>query len=271
MAIVFLNGSYLEESDASLSIQDAGFLYGEGVYETLRTENGKVAQVSAHLDRLKASAQVLSIPLPPLETLALWLQEAVDRNGYWDQGQESRLRLTVSGGLHDFDENSVAPTILITVSPLMPNGALKQNGIAVITFSIERFLPEIKTTNLLPALLARRAMRQAGAEEVLLVDHENNVTEGSITNLFQVKKGVLITPKEHILPGTTRDRILEKAHQLGIPFLEQSVSKVQLLESEELFVCNAPRGILPVVEVDGVSIGERCIGPITLQLMDHFN
>ncbi|EKD93628.1 MAG: hypothetical protein ACD_28C00108G0021 [uncultured bacterium] len=270
MAIVFLNGRYLEESDASFSIWDAGFLYGEGIYETLRTEGGKVAQVSAHLNRLKASAQVVCIPLPPLEELEAWLQETVDRNAYWDQGNESRIRLTVSGGIHDFDQNSSQPTILITVSLLPDSSVASMDGISVITFVVERFFPEIKTTHLLPALLARRAMRRAGAEEVLLVNHEGFVTEGSITNVFQIKEGVLITPKDHMLPGTMRDRILEVARELKISVLESSILKSEILRSDELFVCNAPRGILPVVRVDGVLIGEGKVGPITHRLMDRF-
>ncbi|KKT76084.1 MAG: Aminotransferase class IV, partial [Candidatus Peregrinibacteria bacterium GW2011_GWA2_44_7] len=183
---------------------------------------------------------------------------------------ESRIRLTVSGGIHDFDQNSSQPTILITVSLLPDSSVASMDGISVITFVVERFFPEIKTTHLLPALLARRAMRRAGAEEVLLVNHEGFVTEGSITNVFQIKEGVLITPKDHMLPGTMRDRILEVARELKISVLESSILKSEILRSDELFVCNAPRGILPVVRVDGVLIGEGKVGPITHRLMDRF-
>ncbi len=267
MVIVYLNGKYLDEQKAFVSIYDAGFLYGEAVYETLRTRGGKVENVEAHLKRLEQSARTVGIAVPARAVLRKALQGVVDRNDFGKKGQgEARLRLTVSGGMHGFDDDSVTPTVLITAVPLPEMSRVKSRGVSAISFRVERFMPSIKTTHLLPTLLARRAMRKAKAYEVLLVDHRGFATEGSISNFFWVKGKKLYTPKSNILAGTTREQVFAAARRLKIPVIERDVRLAALYAADELFVCNAPRGIVPVVRLDGRRIGGGKVGEATKKI-----
>ena len=268
MAIVFLNGRYLDEREARLSVNDAGFLYGEGVYETLRTVGGEVLNVDAHLERLSRSAKMVGIPLPAGKKVADWLQKVVDKNGFWKKGKESRIRLTISGGIHAFDELPVKPTILIQVQPLVEVSRVKLAcGVSAISYSTERFMPQFKTTHLLPALLARREMRKAKAYEVLLLNAKGQVTEGSISNVFLVRRGRLITPKSCLLKGTTRYRILQLAKRLKIVVSKKDFRLASVYGADEVFICNAPRGIVPIVKVDGKRIGNGKVGKVAGLLM----
>ncbi len=271
MAIVYLNGKYLDERKAFVSIHDAGFLYGEGVYETLRTREGKVDNADAHLERLEKSVRGVGLLMPSRDALRKALQGVVDRNGFWrKRRQEARIRLTLTGGVHDFDAKATKPTALITAMVLPRQGGVKSCGVSAISFRAERFMPSIKTTHLLPTLLARRAMRKAKAYEVLLVNHRGQVTEGSISNLFWVKRGVLCTPKSNLLSGTTREQIVRLARRLKIPAVVKDVRLATLYGVDELFVCNAPRGIVPAVKLDGKKIGTGRVGEVTRRLMKFF-
>lgn len=273
MSLVFFNGRYLDEKSATVSVRDAGLLYGEGVYETLRTYRGLVMHVEDHLQRLKNSAEALSIPLPPLIKIADWLQRTVDRNGFWKvSSSESRVRLTVTGGVHGLDERSKRPTILITVEPLaaVPR-SVQEKGVSVVTYAEERVLPSAKTIDLVPTLLARRFMKKKRAYEVLLIDRKGRVTEGSIANFFIVKRGKLITPKSYVLEGTTRERVVHLARDLEIEVIEKDVFLNQLYAAKEVFICNTLRGIVPVVRVDGRIIADRKVGGLTRCLMAGIN
>jgi branched-chain amino acid aminotransferase len=269
MAIVFLNGRYLQEKEAKLSIHDVGFLYGEAIYETLRTVEGQLMNIDGHLERLQQSALFLGIPLPPIEKIKGWLQRTVDRNGFWKKGKESRVRLTVSGGVHSFNDSSSKATMLIVVVPLVEVvPALRSRGISVVTYPIQRPLPHIKTNNLAATLAARRYMKTHKAEEVLLVDHQGEVTEGSISNLFIVKRGRLITPKTSMLGGTTRTRIVDLARGHRWKLKQRSISYKDLLRADEVFICNAPRGVVPVVKVDGKRVSDGKVGVITKKVWE---
>tara|TARA_B100000315_G_C14523555_1_gene562717 strand:- start:384 stop:1208 length:825 start_codon:yes stop_codon:yes gene_type:complete len=269
MTIVCLNGRYLDEKKAKVSVLDAGFFYGEGIYETLRTKQGKLLNLEGHLARLKRSADLVQIPLPSLKKLSSWLQATVDKNGFWKKGKESRVRLTVSGGVHGYDAPSKNPTILITVAPLEEVPKQKRmRGVAAVTYKIDRPLPIAKTTNLLPSMIARRFMRIKKAYEVFLVDHLGYVTEGSISNIFMVKRGKLITPKSSALPGTTQERILKLARRQKWPLVRRDFKVKELYGAHEVFFTNAPRGVVPVVKVDGRKIGNGKVGPVTKRAWD---
>lgn len=271
MAIVYLNGRYMDERKAFVSIRDAGFLYGEGVYETLRTREGKVDNADAHLERLEKSVREVELVMPSREVLRRALQGVVDRNEFWrKRRQEARIRLTLTGGVHDFDGTVTKSTILITATVLPRLGEVKARGVSAVSFRAERFMPSIKTTHLLPTLLARRAMRRAKAYEVLLVNHRGYVTEGSITNFFWVKREKLYTPKSDLLSGTMREQILNLARRTKIPVAVRDVRLATLYAADELFVCNAPRGVVPVVKLDGKKVGKGKVGEVTRRLMGHF-
>ncbi|HCW32496.1 MAG: branched-chain amino acid aminotransferase, branched-chain amino acid aminotransferase [Candidatus Peregrinibacteria bacterium GW2011_GWE2_39_6] len=272
MATIFLNNRYLPAQKGKISIFDAGFLYGESIYETLRTKEGQIINLKNHLKRLKASAKIVNIPLPPLKNIETWLQETVHKNNLWKQKKESRIRLTISGGIHTYDSKAKNPTILITVSPLPKISArVFLSGVSVVTFQIDRPIPQAKTTNLIPTLLARQFMRQKKAYEVFLIDHRGFVTEGSISNFFIVKNNQLIIAASQNLPGTTQKRIIQLAKTKNWKIIAKNNRPADFYQADEIFICNAPRGIIPVTKVDNHLINHGQIGHLTKIIWESLN
>ncbi|PIQ77678.1 hypothetical protein COV82_03290 [Candidatus Peregrinibacteria bacterium CG11_big_fil_rev_8_21_14_0_20_46_8] len=259
--IVYLNGRYLEADEAKISIFDPGFLYGDGIFETLRTYRGTVWQMEKHLERLYESAKIrgwkLRVSKSRLQTA---IENTVKRNGF----EESRIRVTITKG------QEPQPTLFIWVQPLakLPPSQYAR-GVSVVTFPLERAFPQMKTTSMQPLLIARSEAQKRRCFEALLVNRRGNVTEGTWANFFIVKDKELITPKAGILLGTTRDRVLKIAKPL-FKIKQQTVSLKELLEADECFITNAPKGIIPVVKVDGQQIGKGRVGPITKHLRKEF-
>lgn len=267
--LICLNGRFLKASDAKISVFDHGFLYGDGVYETLRTYGGKVWQIDEHLRRLEKSAEYLLLKLPVSKrTLAEWVRTLVQKNGF----KESRIRITLTRGLNEFDfVTSRKPTLFIVAEKLQPQPTdVYRRGVKVITVRMVRTLPEAKSTSLLPFILARQQMAQKKAYEALFIDEKNFVREGTITNVFMVKNRVLYTPKQNILAGTTRAVILKVAKKIGIKVREESVSLRRLTSANEVFITNAPRGIIPVRQVDKHVIGSGKPGSLTMRIVKEF-
>jgi len=284
---VVLNGKFVDERKAAISALDHGFLYGDGVYETLRTYGGKVWQIGRHMGRLESSAGLLKIDFPwSREKIEGWVNGLVKKNGY----AESRIRVTVTRGANGmvFD-GAVKPTILIQAVELKAQPArIYKSGVGVITVKMKRIMPRAKTISLLPMVLAWQQMKEKKAYEAVYVDEKNNVLEGTVTNVFAVKKGVVYTPKNGVLPGTTREAIMTAARRSGIKMKLRDFKVRFLRGADEVFISNAPRGIVPVRSVDGVKVGgERkggaggavkvgrgmsagCPGPVTRSLMKTF-
>lgn len=265
---VCLNGKFLKAREAKISIFDHGFLYGDGVYETLRTYGGKVWQQEEHLKRLEQSAQSLGICLPVLRgVLGEWILKLVKKNGFG----ESRIRITFTRGANGFDFlTSQKPTLLIQAEELQPQPALVyKNGVKVVTVRLQRVAPEMKSISLLPMVLAQQTMKAARAYESLLVDSQGFVREGTITNLFLVKNNVLFTPKSNILKGTTRSFVLRLARANGLRVQIADFTVRKLKNADELFLTNAVRGIIPVKQLDGHIYGKP--GPVTKHLIRVFD
>ncbi len=266
---VFLNGKFMEAAEAKISVFDHGFLYGDGVYETMRTYGGKIWQLPLHLRRLQKSAGMIGIRLPwTVGQLGDWILRTVKKNGF----DESRIRVTVTRGVNGFDFGAAQkPSLCIQVQKLVaPKAEAYKNGVDVVTFCAERMLPEAKTLNLLPMVMGIRFMNTKGAYEALFVDSRGFVREGTVTTVFAVCGGVLMTPGKNVLPGTTRDVVLDLARRLGLKVRIADISLKELYRSDEVFLTNAPRGIVPVRSVDGKGTGKGCPGPVTSLLTGAF-
>lgn len=267
--IVFLNGKFVDAKDAKISVFDHGFLYGDGVYETLRTYNGKIWQMEKHISRLRNSAKLLSIKVPwSSAQIGKWLEILIRKNRY----KESRIRLTVTRGENKFNfKKCVKPSILIVAEKFKPQPEeIYKKGVGVATAKIERFIPAAKSISLLPLVKGRSGLSKK-IYEVFFVTREGFVTEGTVTNVFIVKKGVLITPKDKILLGTTREFVLKLAREAGLKVLARNFKTGELRSADEVFITNAPRGIVPVCKVDDKKIGKECPGGITRLLMKNFS
>lgn len=259
--VVYLNGKFVNARDARIPIFDPGFLYGDGIFETLRTYRGKIWQTEEHLERLFESARMRGWKLSwSKKELAQLIEKTVARNDF----RESRIRITITPGIKQ-------PTLFIWSQPLerLPASAYEK-GVSAITFPLERPFPQMKTTSMQPLLIARAEMARKRTFEALLMNGKGFITEGTWTNFFMVRRKILITPRLGVLLGTTRDTVLRLAKPL-FRMKFRDITRRELMHADECFLTNAPKGIVPVVRIDGEKIGTGRVGPVTRHLMKEFD
>ncbi len=275
---VWLDGERVAPGDAHVSVFDRGFLYGDSVFETIRTYGGKPFALREHVERLAWSAGRVFIDVPvALDVLCDEVERATREAGY----AESYLRLMLTRGVGAMGLDpglSEHPLRVLIVAPLVtPAPEAYRDGVSVITFATQRVgdatgAAGAKVGNYLVAVLAMRQARQAGAVEALIVDHDGRVVEGSTSNVFVVHEGRLYTPAETdgILPGITRARVLEVARQLGLPVVLGPLEQERVAQADELFISSSIRELLPVVRIDGRVVGDGAPGRITRALHAAF-
>ncbi len=260
----------MKAQDAKISVFDHGFMYGDGVYDTLRTYGGKVFGIDNHLSRLEKSVKMLGLKIPyGREKIARMIEGLVKKNG----PGELRIRITVTRGINNYDFGTCAkPTFLIHSAPLKQEPAwVYKKGVDVITVNYERMAPEAKTTSLLPLILANREMYKKKAYEAVFVDCRGFVREGTITNVFMIKDGVLITPKTGVLSGTVRRLVITLAKKAGMKTKIIDFKKDVLEKADEIFISNAPRKIIPVKIINGKRVGKGGVGEYSKKLMSLFD
>lgn len=281
--IVYLDGQYLDGRQAGISIWDGGFLHGDGVYTTLRVYRGRPLDLHAHRARLGRHAAALDLRVPEDEQgLAAIIDELVRRNDYG--GRDGRVRITVTRGadpdrplpLDRLDE--IAPTLLVTLGALPADlDAWQRDGIGAVCMPdgyARGNLPELKTINVITAVLAQRRAAAAGCVEAILTGPDGHLLEGSVSNLFLVRDGAVLTPAADegaFLAGRTRERILGLCRDLGIDAREEMLVRGDLAAADEAFTASSVREILPVVTVDGQAVGAGRPGPVTLRLQAAYS
>lgn len=273
---VYLNGSFLPYEEAHLSVEDRGFLFADGIYEVIAFVKGWAFRMEDHLERLRRSAEAIRLPLPrPLEDLEAAASALIARNGL--EAVDATVYLEVTRGAarrdHAFPAHT-EPTLLMLARPIRPlDPALREQGVPVITVPDTRWhWCHVKSIGLLPNVLAKQQAVDAGAHEAIFV-RDGRVTEASSANLFAVFDGVLWThpADQWILPGITRKVVLELAARLQVPVREEAFSVERLYEADELFITGTVSRVLPVVSVDGRTIGSGRPGPITRRLEEALN
>lgn len=275
---IYLNDRFVDRKDALISVFDHGFLYGDGVYETLRTYEGRFFMLQAHLARLQRSAGLigLTIPIPNDEWPAL-LREAVERNGL----TEAHLRITISRGEGDLGLDPALcphPTVVIIAKPIAhyPD-PLFEEGVTLALVTVRRNLaaalpPQIKSLNFLNNILAKHEAAGRGAFDALMLNAEGHLAECTTSNLFLVRGGALHTPSIDcgILDGITREIVLTLAREQGIPAEEGRYPAEFLAKAEEVFLTNTSMEIMPVRSIDGRPVGSGRPGPMTQRLREVF-
>ena len=279
--VVYLNGKFLPATEAKIPVTDGGFLYGDGVYTTLRLYDGRPLDLNAHVRRLGEHCLALELP-QPLSTPQM--QRIIERLVVDNKLQvvDSRVRITISRGSHSLsqimplcDLEKIEPTVLVMTGPLPESlKSWQDNGISVICLGpiyARGNLPQLKTLNILPSLLALRQATQAGCAEALLTDEQGLLLEGAFSNLFLVDDRGLCTPTGvGFLSGRTRQRIMNLAAQLGMECRECDLDKSDLTGAHEVFLSGSVREILPVVQIDGVVIGSGGPGPLTRRIQKRY-
>lgn len=274
--IASIDGHIVAPEDAKVSVYDRGFLYGDSVFETVRTYGGHPFALDEHMRRLERSAERVGIPMPiDREAFAAEVERAIAAAG--NPESYARATLTRGGGPLGLDPSqAVAPLRVILVEPLkLLPAEMYRDGVAVITYRTERAgdaAHGAKVGNYLASVLALKAARAANAHEALIVDTHGRVLEGTTSNLFLIKGDALITPPEEagILPGITRAHVLDLAAGVGLHVDLRTLVPADVTSADEVFISSSLREILPVVRVDGVTIGDGAPGPKTRALHAAF-
>jgi branched-chain amino acid aminotransferase len=276
---IYLNGQLVPRARARLSPFDHGFLYGYGLFETMRAYSGHIFRLERHLTRLRQAARILGLTHDILReadgegSLEVACANTLQANGLKD----ARLRLTLSAGEGDMtpDPSTCSqPTIIVTAGSLISSHPQKyESGYAAILSSLRRNtqspLSRMKSTCYVESILARTEARAAGCDEAIMLNEQGYLAEGSTTNLFLVRGGDLITPslESGVLPGITREAVLELARSANIVVMERQVGPDELLWADEAFLTNSILELMPLTRLEGKPIGTGKPSPLTRELM----
>ncbi|MGQ9707498.1 MAG: D-amino acid aminotransferase [bacterium] len=267
-------GAILPKKQARISPDDRGFYFADGVYEVMRTYSGKLFRQRDHLSRFQNSLSAVRIELPDVDAIGAICLQLLRHNQLNDQDVFFYIQATRGVWQRNlpFPPQTVIPTLYISVTPIIPPETERTQGINVITVPDIRWQRcDIKSIGLLPSVLARQAATEANALEAIFV-RNGILTEGTHTNLFAVKKGVVVTHplNNHILPGVTRTVVLELCRLLNLPVSERPIQEKEQPEIEEIFVTSTTWEIVPVIMVNGKPVANGKPGPITRQLQQSF-
>lgn len=274
LPICYLDGELLPIGEARISPLDRGFLFGDGAYEVIPVYGGRLFALDRHLARLAHSLAVLRIvnPMPDADWRQA-LQRLVDSNG----GGEQAVYLQVSRGADSGRDHAfptgITPTVFMMASPLTPTPPEKlRDGTRVVLLDDIRWARcDVKSTALLGNVLLRQQALDQGASEALLL-RDGFINEGSVSTLFIVKDGTLITPPKSnlLLPGVTRDVLLDIAQREGIATREARIPRADLAAADEAFICSTTREVVPITRVDDAPLAGGKPGALTLRLYDLF-
>ena len=279
MHTVYLNGAFLPIEDACVPVTDRGFLFGDGVYEVIPAYGGRLLRLPHHMQRLQNSLDGIRLANPLSDSawenvLTELLQRNRDRAGT-DNDQSIYLQVTRGTAPkrdHSFPER-ITPTVYAAANPIAatdPDIAVR--GIAAVTLEDIRWQwCDIKAITLLANVLMRQQAADQDAAEALLI-RDGLVMEGSSSNVFVIKTGVICTPPKSplMLPGITRDLILELAQAQGLDCRECDITETELRNADEIWISSSTREIVPVTRLDGKAVGDGTPGPLWHVMMDHY-
>jgi D-alanine transaminase len=271
--VIYLNGKFVGPGEAVVSINDRGFLFGDAVYEGLRSYDGRIWALERHMQRLRRSLDEIDMGYVDVDAIG----EVIERANRRSEIPNAMIYLQVTRGVqprkHAYTRDLV-PTVVVTVTDVTPTAAgINWEGESAITAPDWRWKRrDIKSTNLLANILAQTRAVDNGAHAAILVDEDGCVTEAASMTVFCVEKGCLLTTPlgAEILPGVTRQLVVEIARDEGIPLREGRVSLARFRTAAEAFFASTAHEVCPLVTVDGKAIGDGKAGPVTKRLLAGF-
>ncbi len=276
MNSVFLNGAYLPKDQARISVDDRGFVFGDGIYEVVRIIEGRIFAWGEHAARMARGLDAVRIPFSASDVAGL---EAVCNTLIADndlQSGEATVYFQVSRGAaprtHYFPPAGTPPTVYAAPSRFTPSRDMREKGVKAITVPDFRWARcDLKTVNLMGVVLARQAAHESGAYEALMI-RDGMMMEGAATNAFAVIDGVVRTYplSNYILPGITRQYVLDAARDVGVPVSEEPVTQAQMFAAPELFIVGTTTDVAPIVLLDGKTVGSGSPGPVTKKVQAAF-
>ena len=274
--IVYVNGEFVPECEAKISVFDHVVLYGDGVYDTLCAWNYQVFKLDEHLDRLYESAHAVKLEIPLAKQA---LKEVVLEVVRSNQLRNAYVKIIATRGVGAqplMSPYNCTPGLIVFAVPYMSLVDGKEGkGIRMIVSSLRRIPDEclsskIKSCNYLNHILMRMEANEAGADDAIELDTEGYVCEAPGYNVFMVKGGAIHTPRDNILVGVTRATVLELAAEAGIPVVEGRIQPFDLYNADEMFLSSTAGGIFAVGELDGRAIGDGRMGPVTHRMRDGY-
>jgi len=272
--IVYYCGKFLEKSEARFSPDDRGLVFGDGVYEVVRSYGGRLFRWDAHVDRLAYGLEQLRISGADLPSLAGVVRRLLHENALDKAAATIYLQITrgVAPRAHEFPPAGTPPTVYLDAKAFSPKTAAQQNGVSVIILPDQRWARcDLKTTCLLPNILAYQKAREAGAAEAVL-SRDGVLLEGSRSSMLFVADGRITAPplNNYVLAGVTRQAALELARGEGLPAAIEPFFEVDLPKLEEMMMVGTTSEITPVVMVNGRPVGNGSPGPLTRRLQTAF-
>jgi len=274
--LVYIDGEYLPQEEAKISVYDHGFLYGDGVFEGIRAYHGRVFKLDEHLDRLYRSARAIMLEIPlSREALRAAVLESLKRNRLSD----GYVRLIVTRGRGDLGLDprkcTAGPSVVIIADKIaLYPPEMYEKGLEVMTVATRRNLPEalspaIKSLNYLNNIVAKLEVIRAHLLEGIMLNHQGFVAEATGDNIFIYRQNRLITPPlwVGILEGIRRDTVMDLAREAGLSVAEEVFNQYDLYNADECFLTGTAAEIVPVVKIDGRVVGEGKPGPITKDLI----
>jgi len=277
-AKIYIDGKFYSEANAKISVFDHGLLYGDGVFEGIRFYNGRVFRLEEHLERLWDSARSICLEVPmTMEDMTEAVLETIRQNHLRD----GYIRLLVTRGIGNLGLNPTqckSPSVIIIAATIaLYHQDFYRKGLTIVTCATRRsnpaaLNPAVKSLNYLNNVMARIEANLAGADEALMLNDAGNVAECTADNVFIVKHGQISTPPvtAGALRGITRSLVFEIAAELGIKVLEADITRHDVFVADECFLTGTAAEIVPVVKVDGRSIGSGKPGPITNRIIARF-
>jgi branched-chain amino acid aminotransferase len=275
---IYINGQILPQEDAKISVFDHGLLYGDGVFEGIRAYNGNIFLLDQHLDRLYNSAKTIALKIPISKAE---MENAIKMTMKTNNMTDSYIRLVVTRGVGklglDPNKCSTPQVIIITDTIELYPRELYEKGLDIVTVTTIRnhfsaLDPKIKSLNYLNNILAKLESLQAGAGEALMLNKDGYVAECAGDNIFVVNNNILLTPPSSsgILIGITRNVVMELAIEMGIQVREELMTRYDLYIADECFLTGTAAEIIPVVKIDGRTVGTGKPGKITLNLLKKY-
>ena len=277
--LVYLDGEFVPKNEAKISVFDHGLLYGDGVFEGIRSYNCLVFKLKEHLTRLQESAHTIMLTLPlTMEEMTDAVIETLKRNHLRD----AYIRVVVTRGVGDLGldpANCKAPSMfIITDKIILYPESFYRNGMEIITVPTVRNLPEainpaLKTLNYLNNIMAKIEAKNSNYQEALMLNHQGYVAECTGDNIFIVRNGIVQTPPAYLgaLRGITRQAIMDLALRNDMPCQERVLTRHDLYNADEAFLTGTAAEVVPVVKIDGRRVGTGKPGKITRKLMSSFH
>jgi len=274
-SLVYIDGQFLPKREAKVSVYDHGFLYGDGVFEGIRTYNGRVFKLDEHIKRLYESAKSMELSIPiGEEDMKRTILETIGRSGLKD----AYVRAVVTRGIGDLGldpRKCPKPSIIIIVDNIV---VWKERSLKAITATTRRnaasaLNPMVKSLNYLNNILAKLEANRANVDEAIMLNQRGLVCEGTGDNIFIVKDRVIATPppSANMIVGITRSVVMELAAEEELKAEERDITIHEVYNADEAFLTGTAAEVMPLVEVDGKRIGNGEPGPITMTLIERFN